>query len=184
MVDVKCADWFFDFLKKNKVQNTMWKSGHSLIRQKTLKKKASFGGELSGHFFFCDDFFPIDDGVYGLVRLILICLTTGKTLEKLLVKKESIETNEIRLPVENMSLAQKRLKFLKEYYINKKSVSCSFIDGVRVRFPHQGWGLARLSNTQNEWTFRFGGKNKKTLKKIQNHFYLLLNISPTKKTIS
>ena len=184
VVDVKCADWFFDFLRKNNIQNTMWKSGHSLIRQKTLKEKALFGGELSGHFFFCDDFFPIDDGVYSLVRLIHICLTTGKTLEELIAKKNSIETNEIRLPIENMSLAKKHIEFLKEHYINKKSASCSFIDGVRISFPNQAWGLARLSNTQNEWTFRFGGKNKDALKQIQNNFYRLLNILPSRKNAS
>ena len=182
VADVKCADWFFHSLKKKKIQSVMWKSGHSLIRQKTIKEKALFGGELSGHFFFLDDFFPIDDGIYSLMRLIYICLSREKTLDELMIKTNSVETQEIRLPIESRSLAQKRIENLKKYYkqAEKKSKgSFSFIDGVRVSFPNQAWGLARLSNTQNEWTLRFGGRNKTTLQKIQNDFYRLLQISPT-----
>ena len=176
VADVKCADWFFDFLKRQGVKAIIWKSGHSLIRQKTIEKKALFGGELSGHFFFCDDYFTIDDGIYGLLRLISICFKTGKTPEELLIKKTSVETNEIRLAT-NISKAKKQIKYLKAHYINEKSAHCSFIDGVRVSFPAgSAWGLARLSNTQSEWTFRFGGKSKKDLKEIQTNFYQLLKI--------
>ena len=175
VADVKCADWFFEFLKKNRIHFTMWKSGHSLIRQKTIKEKALFGGELSGHFFFRDDFFPIDDGLYALLRLVKICSQNNKTPEDLIIKKHSMETNEIRIGTD-LSHARKKIENLKTYYINKKSIQCSFIDGIRVSIADKAWGLARLSNTQSEWTFRFGGKTKEELKKIKNTFYKLLKI--------
>ncbi|MDE0119454.1 MAG: phosphomannomutase/phosphoglucomutase [Bdellovibrionales bacterium] len=186
VADVKCADWFFYFLRKKNIRSIMWKSGHSLIRQKTIKEKALFGGELSGHFFFLDDFFPIDDGLYSLLRLIHICLSRKKSLNELMIKTNSTETKEIRLPIENRSLAQKHIESLKKYYNQpeKKSKGVfSFIDGVRVSFSDQAWGLARLSNTQNEWTLRFGGKNKVTLQKIQNDFYRLLHIFPCQEKV-
>lgn len=181
VADVKCSDWFFDFLKQKPVKSIIWKSGHSLIRQKTLEKKALFGGELSSHFFFCDHFFPIDDGLYALLRLINICFKYGKTPEELLPKRNSLETNEIRVSITDIAIAEKQLEKLKNHYRKKKSASCSFIDGVRVSFPGKAWGLARLSNTQSEWTFRFGGRTKKDLKTIQNDFYRRLNI-PLKKS--
>lgn len=174
VADVKCADWFFDFLKKKNIQTIMWKSGHSLTRKKTLETKASFGGEFSGHFFFMDHFFPIDDGLYALFRLINICLKTNKNPEELILKKDSIETNEIRIST-NISEAQKKIKRLKDYYMKRKSYFCSIVDGLRIS-TNKAWGLVRLSNTQSEWTFRFGGKTKKDLEKIQNHFYQLLDI--------
>ena len=181
VTDVKCADWFFKFLKQKQIQSIMWKSGHSLTRQKTLEEGALFGGELSGHFFFCDDFFPIDDGLYGLLRLIRICFKTGKTPEELVPKKNSVETNEIRMTITDTSQAKKQLQRLKTHYKKEKLASCIFIDGARISFPGKAWGLARLSNTQNEWTFRFGGKTKKDLKTLQNNFYQLLQISILKK---
>lgn len=177
VVDVKCGDWFFNFLKRQKVNFIIEKSGHSLIRQKTLKEKAIFGGELSGHFFFCDDFFPLDDGLYGLLRLIDICIRKKKTPEELVFKKTSVETPEIRKSISNMPQAKNRLKYLKKFYKTQKTAQLSFIDGVRASFLGQAWGLARISNTQNEWTFRFGGKNKKALEKIKKDFYRQLHIS-------
>ena len=181
VADVKCSDWFFNFLKQKHIRGIIWKSGHSLIRQKTLEKKALFGGEFSSHFFFCDDFFPIDDGLYALLRLINICFKTGKTPEELIPKKNSLETNEIRLATTDISRAKKQLERLKSHYKKENSASCIFIDGVRVSFHNKAWGLARLSNTQSEWTFRFGGKTKEDLKTIQNNFYRLLDIPFSKK---
>ena len=181
VTDVKCADWFFDFLRQQKVRNIVWKSGHSLIRQKTLEEKALFGGELSGHFFFCDENYPIDDGLYALLRLIRIYFEAGnKSLEEMIPKeRKSIETNEIRVPTNNLVEAKKKLEILRNHYRNTQA-SCHFIDGVRVSFPKQAWGLARLSNTQSEWTFRFGGSHQKNIKDLQKHFYQLLKISSPK----
>ena len=180
VTDVKCADWFFAFVRTQRIQNIVWKSGHSLIRQKTLEEKAIFGGELSGHFFFCDENYPIDDGLYALLRLIRIYFETGKPLEEMIPKeKQSIETNEIRIPTNNLMEAKEKLKILRDYYTNTQA-SCNFIDGVRVSFHKRAWGLARLSNTQSEWTFRFGGSNQKNLKDLQKHFYQLLKILPPK----
>ncbi len=174
VADVKCADWFFNFLKEKNLKTTMWKSGHSLTRKKTLEEKASFGGEFSGHFFFLDDFFPIDDGIYALLRLISICLKTNKLPEELIPKKNSKETNEIRINTDVLE-ARKKIETLKKYYTKEKAYFCSVIDGLRVS-SEKAWGLARLSNTQSEWTFRFGGKTKKDLEEIQSRFYQLLNI--------
>jgi len=172
IADVKCADWFFDFLKKKKVRYKMWKSGHSLIREKTLKKEAIFGGELAGHFFFGG--YPIDDGIYALMRLLRICFKTKKKPEELLVKPLTLETPEIRIPTDILKAKKKLILFknhCKKNNSKKNNISSSFVDGVRLSIPKKAWGLARLSNTQNEWTFRFGGKTKNHLTDIKSFFY-------------
>ena len=182
VVDVKCADWFFDFLKTNKVPYFIGKSGHSLIRTQTVKKNALFGGELSGHYFFQDSFFPIDDGIFGLLRLIQVCQDTQKTpdqflTDQLLVKDRGFQTHEIRFSFKDRLQAKKLLKQLKNKFQKDKSFKCLFIDGVRASLPGRAWGVARLSNTQNEWTFRFGGKTLKDLKTIQKKFYTLVKLN-------
>ena len=177
VVDVKCGDWFLDFLREKSVKTVLWKSGHSLIRQKTIAKKAVFGGELSGHFFFCDEGYPIDDGLYGLLRLIEISLRTGEGPEKLVAFKNTVETAENRYPIKDTVLAQEKLEKLKLFYKKEPKADVVLIDGVRVSFPKRAWGLARFSNTQREWTFRFGGENQEELNKIQADFYRILGIS-------
>ena len=176
VADVKCADWFFDFLEKLKIRTIMWKSGHALIRQKTLQEKVGFGGEVSGHFFFQDDFFPIDDGLYTLLRLIKVIVSSGRSLEQLVPKRDSVDTYEIRVPVEDKDQTMKKLQSIRVYYGNQSFARCSFIDGIRVSLE-KAWGLVRFSNTQSEMTLRFGGKTKSDLQDIQRTFYELLDIS-------
>ena len=35
----------------------MWLTGHTFIKSKIAEENAAFGGELSGHFFFKDNFY-------------------------------------------------------------------------------------------------------------------------------
>jgi phosphomannomutase/phosphoglucomutase len=50
----------------------MWRTGHSYIKNKLAAEKALFGGELSGHFFFVDNYFGFDDGAFAMLRLLEI----------------------------------------------------------------------------------------------------------------
>ncbi len=48
----------------------MWTTGHSFIKAKIKEIHAPFGGELSGHIFFMDNFYGHDDGAYASLRLL------------------------------------------------------------------------------------------------------------------
>jgi len=39
----------------------MWRTGHSLIKEKMREERAVLGGEMSGHIFFADRYFGYDD---------------------------------------------------------------------------------------------------------------------------
>ena len=174
VVDVKCADWFFDFLKEKEISVKIARSGHSLIRRKTLKEQAIFGGEVAGHYYFGENPFPIDDGIQGVLRIISICLKNNQSLGDLQYKKALYETSEIRIPITNEKEAQKKATELKCFYQTLPNANCLFIDGIRVSFPKKAWGIARFSNTQSEWTLRFGGSSLQNLKKLQEQFYQIL----------
>lgn len=60
----------------------MWKVGHSFIKAKVKETRAPFGGELSGHFFFMDNFYGHDDGAFATLRLLNFLKRTGKTLNQ------------------------------------------------------------------------------------------------------
>jgi phosphomannomutase len=64
----------------------MWRTGHSFIKAKAQKEKAKFAGELSGHFFFLDKFYPHDDGCYATLRLLDYLAQTGQTLAEAVSK--------------------------------------------------------------------------------------------------
>ncbi|MCJ7826108.1 phosphomannomutase/phosphoglucomutase, partial [Patescibacteria group bacterium] len=58
----------------------IWKTGHSFIKAKVREERAPFGGELSGHFFFVDNFYGHDDGAMATMRILSYLSRTQKTL--------------------------------------------------------------------------------------------------------
>ena len=63
VADVKCSHLLFEDIKKHGGRPIMWKTGHSLIKQKLRDEEALLGGEMSGHMFFADRYFGFDDGI-------------------------------------------------------------------------------------------------------------------------
>jgi len=58
----------------------MERTGHSFIKARVKEERAPFGGELSGHFFFMDNFYGHDDGAFSTLRLLQYLNRTQKSL--------------------------------------------------------------------------------------------------------
>jgi phosphomannomutase/phosphoglucomutase len=142
----------------------MWKTGHSLIKEKMKEEKAVLGGEMSGHIFFADRYFGYDDAIYASCRLIELLSKTDKKLSQLLddVPKTFI-TPEIRVDCPD-EIKFKVVDKVKEKL--RKDYPIIDMDGVRVKFE-DGWGLVRASNTQPALVLRFEASTEKRLKEIK-----------------
>jgi phosphomannomutase/phosphoglucomutase len=152
VAEVKCSQNLFDDIEKHGGKAMMWRTGHSLIKEKMGEEKAALGGEMSGHIFFADRYFGYDDAIYASCRLIELLSKTGKKLSQLLsdVPKTFI-TPEIRVDCPD------EIKFAVVEAVKqalKKDHPVIDVDGVRVRFE-DGWGLVRASNTQPVLVLRF-----------------------------
>jgi len=76
----------------------MWKTGHSFIKSKVKESRSPFGGELSGHIFFMDNFFGHDDAAYASLRLLSFLERTKQTLNQAVAKlPKYISSPEIKL---------------------------------------------------------------------------------------
>lgn len=76
----------------------MWRTGHSFIKAKAQKEKAAFAGELSGHFYFLDNFYPHDDGCFSTLSLLSYLSRNKKTLsEETALLPKYISSPEIKL---------------------------------------------------------------------------------------
>lgn len=60
----------------------MWVTGHSFIKAKVKAEAAPFGGELSGHIYFTDNFYGHDDGAYASLRLLAYLERKNQTLSQ------------------------------------------------------------------------------------------------------
>ncbi|HGJ67183.1 TPA: phosphomannomutase/phosphoglucomutase, partial [bacterium] len=101
IADVKCSQSVFDDIEKNGGKAIMWKTGHSLVKNKMREEKAILAGEFSGHIFIADDYFGFDDALYTSFRIIEIMKKTGLNLKELLTGTPHLyHTPEIRVECE------------------------------------------------------------------------------------
>ena len=159
--DVKCSQILFDDVKKHGGIPIMWKTGHSLIKNKLKEEKAAIAGEMSGHIFFADRYFGYDDAIYASLRLIEIIVKSNKKLSELLSDvPKTFVTEEIRIDCPE-DIKFKIPEILKDKIFNdnelkEEIIDVITIDGIRVIFKN-GWGLVRASNTQPVLVLRFEG---------------------------
>ncbi|MGE3973127.1 MAG: phosphomannomutase/phosphoglucomutase [Bdellovibrionales bacterium] len=168
--DVKCSDRLYADIKKLGGRPIMWKTGHSLIKDKIKEEKSPFGGEMSGHIFFADRNYGYDDALYAGIRVVEILSRTGKTIAELLEGlPTAYNTPELRIDTTEQKKRSIVDFLIKKYTPKSERYRADFTDGVRVSFK-DGWALARASNTQPVLVLRFESSTEAGLKEIQGEF--------------
>jgi phosphomannomutase / phosphoglucomutase len=163
--DVKCSQALPDAIKKAGGMPVMWKTGHSLIKDKMKELGAPLAGEMSGHMFFTEGFYGHDDALYGAARLLRILADSGKSVTQLLADvPKFVSTPELRVEVPEavkFALVDRAVRHFSSRY------DTTGVDGVRVNFG-DGWGLIRASNTQPVLVTRFEALTAERLKAIRD----------------
>ena len=173
--DVKCSDRLYSDIEKHGGIPIMWKTGHSLIKDKIKKEKAPFGGEMSGHIFFADRNYGYDDAVYAGLRLVEILSKTNQTVSSLLSNLPlAYNTPEIRIDTteEKKVLIVKKLSEAFNHQSDQFKVN--LLDGIRISFK-DGWALARASNTQPVLVLRFEAQSEIRLNEIRSSIEKIVN---------
>jgi phosphomannomutase/phosphoglucomutase len=162
--DVKCSRRLYDDIARHGGQPIMWKTGHSLIKNKLKQENAALAGEMSGHMFFNDRYYGFDDAIYASLRLLEILGHEGRGLAALLSDlPKTWFTPEIRLDCPDDRKFEVVRRAADYFRRNYETVE---IDGARVTFPG-GWGLVRASNTQPALVMRFEARDEQTLAEIR-----------------
>jgi phosphomannomutase len=124
--------------------------GHSFIKATMRERGAVFGGELSGHFYFADNF-TTDSGVIAMVTAMNVLrdpASGGRPLSALVADlRRYHSTGEINFHVEDKDAAIAELK--KRYAKGRQDE----LDGITVEFGDVGdsawwWFNVRPSNTE------------------------------------
>ena len=165
LFDVKCSQALEESIIRLGGKPVMWKTGHSLIKQKMAELNCKFGGEMSGHLFFADDYFGYDDGIYVAARLVQLLSRSKKTLSDLRSELPVYySTPEMRLACKSDEEKFRIAREAKSYFTKK--YNCITIDGVRINFG-DGWGLVRSSNTQPVIVCRFEANSPERMKEMK-----------------
>lgn len=164
--DVKCSKFLGDVIHKAGGVPILFKTGHSLIKKKMFEEGAALAGEMSGHLFFCDNWYGFDDGMYSGARALQILAESGDDLDVIFQEiPDSISTPELNVMIPD---AEKHayIKTLQDH-ADFKEAKIVTIDGLRVEFA-EGWGLVRASNTTPMLTLRFEADTEENLSKIMH----------------
>lgn len=164
--EVKCSQTLYDDIAAHGGIPIMWKTGHSLIKEKMKKEEALLAGEMSGHLFFKHRYFGFDDAIYASLRLLEIVKKAGEpysTKALLHDVPEVTATPEIRFDCPDdikFKIVEKAQNAFNEY----ESIT---IDGIRIKFD-DGWALIRASNTQPVLVLRFESRTPERLNEIRS----------------
>jgi phosphomannomutase len=110
--------------------------------KKTLAEtRGVFGGELSGHFYFRDNFYA-DSGAIAFARLLSVLSEQQGSLGSLIKPlKRYFQTGEVNFQVEDKD---GKIRELADLY---KSGQIDYLDGLTVEFK-DWWFNVRKSNTE------------------------------------
>jgi phosphomannomutase/phosphoglucomutase len=170
--DVKCSGVLFDQIREHGGTAAMWKTGHSLIKNRMKEIGAPLAGEMSGHIFFADRYYGYDDAIYAGARLAEIVAAGSEPLAARMARlPHPPSTPEIRMHVPEAHKFE-LVAALAQHYKSRHDVVD--IDGARVNFG-DGWGLVRASNTEPVVVLRFEAATPEALARIRGEVEGRLN---------
>ena len=164
IADVKASQALYDRIAELGGKPLMWKTGHSLIKQKMKETDSLLAGEMSGHVFFAHDYYGFDDALYAAVRLIRAVGRLGKSLTDLRsAMPDMINTPEMRFQVDE----SRKFAVVEEVLARLESdgAEVNRTDGARVNTA-DGWWLLRASNTQDVLVARAEAKDQAGLDRL------------------
>ena len=162
--DVKCSQAVPEVYAARGGQPIMWKTGHSLIKEKMKETGAPIAGELSGHICFGEDYYGFDDALYAACLLVQLVSRSEKPLSQATAEfPKYVSTPEIRVDVDEESKFDIVRRAVDHF---RKTHDVIDVDGARVQFG-DGWGLIRASNTQPVLVLRYEAKTEDGLERIR-----------------
>lgn len=169
-----CSRSVTETIEKSGGKPVMWLTGHSFIKAKVKEERAPFGGELSGHIFFMDNFYGHDDGAYASLRLLQYLERKDQTLAQAVdLLPKYVSSPEIKLGLAD----EIKFKFIdttirKEFSARWPEAKYLDIDGIRFDLNDR-MAIIRASQNGPYITVKFEGKTteiynetKKALKDI------------------
>jgi len=168
LIDMKVSQNVISDIRRHGGEPFLWKTGYSLIKPKMVAERILLGGELSGHLFVFEDYFPFDDALFAASKLLQFLSRSNKRISEHfegLPRMFSTRLIEVPVPDEAKFSVVERVtrKFARTYPVND-------IDGARIDFSN-GWAIVRASNTTPNLTLRFEANTQEALDRIQREVF-------------
>ena len=119
--------------------------GHAFFKKRMREENAAFGGEVTGHYYFRNNFFA-DNGFIPALLILELMSVKGQTLSELLapLRAKYFISGEINTEMADLSTVQATIDALASRYSDGHSYR---MDGVSVEYPSWHFNV-RPSNTE------------------------------------
>lgn len=179
LYDVKCSKQLTQVIEAAGGKAVMCATGHSLVKRALKIEKGILAGEMSGHFFFCENWYGFDDACFAAAKLLAYLAAHPKqwTIDQIFENlPKSIATPEINISISDTEKFNFIEKLKAEHGLHTDNLIT--LDGLRAEFK-SGWGLVRASNTTPNLVLRFEADTQAALEQIQADFKVaLLKVDP------
>jgi len=174
--DVKSSQVLVDDIKQHGGVPVMWKTGHSHLKRKMREDHILLGGEVSGHMFFADGYYGVDDGILAACKIAEIAARHRGTVSSLFDTVPHLHaTPELKALCPDAEKFRVIDELAHEFKQRYETID---IDGARVLFPGGGWGLVRASNTNPYLTLRFEERTEAEIDAMKRVIYDALRRYP------
>jgi len=177
--NVLCSKQVKDVIEQMGGQPVMWITGHSFIKAKIKEERAPFGGELSGHMFFTDNFYGHDDEAYASLRLLAYLTRVDKSLDQVVDGlPKYVSSPEIKLGCpDNIKfelISEKIAVDLEKAYPDAQYVE---IDGVRFDTKDE-MGVIRASQNGPYLTVKYEARGQAGFEELRKTLSEILHKYP------
>jgi phosphomannomutase / phosphoglucomutase len=175
LTDVKSSLNVLDDIRSHGGVPLLYKTGHSLIKQKMRTDNIMLGGEMSGHLYVFENYYPFDDALFAAAKVLEVLSRDRVPFSQHFAGLPKLyATRMIEIPCADaakFAAIRKLVRlFAEKYEVNE-------IDGARITFP-EGWAVIRASNTTPILTFRAEARTPQDLAAIKQEIYDTLQSFP------
>jgi phosphomannomutase len=147
LYDVRASYAVKDVVGRYGGRALMNKVGHSFFKRRMREESAVFGGEVTGHYYFRDNFYA-DNGFIPALLILELMSRKGQTLAQLLapLRETYFISGEINTRVSDLALVPEKLAALAAHDVYSKGYTYT-LDGFSAEFPEWHFNV-RGSNTE------------------------------------
>jgi phosphomannomutase len=143
--DVRASYAVKDIVAKYGGTALMNRVGHAFFKRRMREEAAVFGGEVTGHYYFRENFYA-DNGFIPALLILELMSRKGQTLNELLqpLREKYFISGEINTRVGDMRAVQEKIDGLAARYADARVYA---LDGVSAEYPDWHFNV-RASNTE------------------------------------
>jgi phosphomannomutase len=157
LYDLRASRAVPDMIRKNGGVPLLNRVGHAFFKQRMRREGGLFGGEVSGHYYFAENY-NADSGFIPALLILDLLTKKGATLAELLepLRSTYFISGEINSTVDDADAALARIKQ------RFGDGEVSYIDGISVDYEHWHFNV-RSSNTEPLVRLNLGADSKELM---------------------